>query len=54
MERGREKQNKRSREEKSRKGRRINLVERYSNVRNKDTKQEYQTEPNGKREGETE
>jgi hypothetical protein len=48
------KQNKISREEKSRKGRRINMVERYSNVRKKDINQEFQTEPNGKREGETE
>jgi hypothetical protein len=54
MERGREKQNKGNREEKSRKGRRINMVERYSNVRKKDINQEYQTEENGKKEGETE
>jgi len=33
MERGRGKQNKISREEKSRTGRRINKVERHSNVR---------------------
>jgi len=30
------------------------MVERYSNVRKKDINQEYQTEPKGKREGETE
>jgi hypothetical protein len=30
------------------------MVERYSNVRKTDVNQEYQTEPNGKREGETE
>jgi len=54
MERERERKNKTSREEKSRKGRRINKVERYGNVRKKDINQEYQTEPNGKREGETE
>jgi hypothetical protein len=33
MERGREKENKGSREEKSRKGRRIDMVERYIDVR---------------------
>jgi hypothetical protein len=52
IERGREKQTKGSREEKSRKGRRIKMVGRYSNVKKKDINEEYQTEPNGKREGE--
>jgi len=54
MEREKEKQNKTSRQDKSRKGRRINKVERYGNVKKKDINQEYQTEPNGKREGEKE
>jgi len=54
MEREREKQNKTSGQDKSRKGRRINKVERCSNVRKKYINLEYQTEANGKREGETE
>jgi hypothetical protein len=53
MERGREKQNKRSGEERGRTGRRKNMVVRHSNARKKLINQEYQTKPNGKREGET-
>jgi hypothetical protein len=31
----------------------IKIIERYSNVRKKDLNEEYQTEPNGKKEGKT-
>jgi hypothetical protein len=32
----------------------VKIIERYSNIKKKDVKEEYQTQPNRKKEGETE